>query len=388
MKLTGLKKLREVKKALDTQFAAGRANYFALKASGDSARVRFNCREDEPVLSAKHYNSRTQQYTRHREEECVLCFYKERGHKAIGSVSGTAAFNLIDCRYMHVEESATKKRDDGKARREYTACTEDATCKGCRRKLERERGGQKYWEMAMTHASNIDIVNRQLSKKCNGGCEGKGKIIVLEYECTNCGAAMVHAPPQEGEEEEAVTCMSCNTDVIPAEILQCSVGCDVPTRGSIVDCDMEITRSGMDTKTTYNFVPQLPFSSMEDWMLEYEPVDLSIVLKEPSHQAQAKDLKMKDPYASKSEGEEGEEGEEGGAEEYGEDAEETEEAVDDEDPIADPVPRRAAVPVKRPVPGAPARVQVAAKSKFSNVVVRGGPVKVKRPVAEADDIPF
>lgn len=312
--LAGMKKVHAAKKAMDQKVAAGRANFFKLEP-GETALVRFNCGPDEPEIVTSHFNNRNKGASpRHIEENCVGCWYKERGHKYLGYASERAAFNLIDCRFMHVEESKTEKTKRGdKPKRIYTACTEDLTCKGCRRKLPKERGGQKYWEMALSHAATLDTVNTQLSKKCKA-CGGQGRISVVSYECSNCAASIEFTPPEEGDEEARVTCGSCREEITPVELIQCSNGCDWPERGSITDVNIEVTRTGSDKQTQYNFVPQLPFTEPEDWMHECQPYDFKVVFRPQTPEQQAKLLGLDNPFASAFGGESG--GEEGGAESY------------------------------------------------------------------------
>jgi len=297
-----LKGFKAVKERTEEQ-AAERAGwgtfigYFGMK-SGETALVRFNGTEDEPSIDDYHnvkrgQNFKTVQCARGvpRHAGCVACWLitPPRADPGVSRPSPKATFNVIDKRWYHKSKNAQKSQP-GKDRFDYLSCSDDATCKLCKQKVPRERGGQKRWTISMTWANALSALHDKLRGKC-ASCE-KGRIKISGY-------ADEAGDPVEVDEwtEEAVATRLESGELV--EELECSK-CDNPMRGSLWNANIEVTRTGAGMTTSYQF-DVADTDDPEEWEAKCEPADFSKILRPKSSEKQAEELGVANPFVNQNE---------------------------------------------------------------------------------------
>src|ERR1044072_8111252 len=133
---------------------SGGGRRFMLQ-DGQTAEVRFIGTDDEPFIYKTHFDKsigRDGGYVTCAEDEakagkhdgCVGCT-KFRSQGKGGTIKGPQrryAVSLFDPRKFHIFEEATKKED------KYKDCTDDTSCRYCRKNVKRAINGVEYWSMA------------------------------------------------------------------------------------------------------------------------------------------------------------------------------------------------------------------------------------------------
>lgn len=139
--------------------------------------------------------------------------------------------------------------------------------------IEWEYEGPRIWRGSLSpianNATEILLLDKKLSRRCKCGQvagqaheKAPAVIITTGNLCTNCGNAVAYNEDSR-ERNEATTCPACHTAMRPKEVLGCSANCGNPTRGSLPDCYVRISRKGESTETRYSFEP-MPFSQISD----------------------------------------------------------------------------------------------------------------------------
>ncbi len=230
-------------------FKAGRR--FVLK-DGESVDVRFLVNENEPYIFKEHYIANVRRYLICAEDAsregkhtgCVPCFLARTDSKRYKNAARKFSFSVIDSRKYHVIEGDKK---------EYKPCTDDESCKLCRKGNEAKASGIRYWSVPQSLADQIRTFEKEsLGKACSCG----GRIKVKEYVCPECDEELEPDDPSE-----ASRCFNCEKSrgkkkpfmVQPEEILVCNKGCKSPKRVSLSDAWVTVSRSGEGTQSTYNF---------------------------------------------------------------------------------------------------------------------------------------
>lgn len=290
--------------------------------------VKRRMEQAEPVCSVEHWIPRlnTSIICSDSCGGCVSCFTRAAspaGKKAIGYAADKFHFSV----YVLTKQHKVTKR--GGDENEYRDCTmdESGACKLCSKAKDdgpvfpaRAIGARK-WSMGKQRAAAILAENDKLGKKC---LFCNGRLRTIGWACGNpeCGEEL------EGIDAEGVDvkCTSCRKTTIPIEILTSSTCTeDVcgknSVRGTLADCDIEITRTG-DGKddTTYSF-DALPFDAFEpEDRVRY--IRWEEELKPPSTAEQAAQLGLKsDPFTKAAVG----------GEDYDDDEDEDDESDDDDD---------------------------------------------------------
>jgi hypothetical protein len=268
-------------------------NFFLY--DGEEAKLYFNGTASEPYLNHDHtislggnkFLTLTCAQGHEGHLGCVPCFAYQRNDKRVGKPTPKATFNVADSRWFHKETTTVKFRGQDSEKTSWTACTYDEevggknTCDGCKKKLERSRGGQKKYSMSMMWAQALSGANDIAAKRCRS-CK-KGKIKVLGYKDAKGREVDVDDPT---DLPEGVT-----------EILACS-GCKSPERGSIFDVPILVKRTGGGKSTAYSFNPIMDeFGEQPDWLDDLEPWDLPAVCKPMSAKTQAEKLGIDNPFA-------------------------------------------------------------------------------------------
>ncbi len=248
---------------------------------GETAVVWFSgSAENEPYIGSKHYHP-SYGYAYCMVDDCPVCTAAENGDKNYRRGQAFTGFNVVDTRLFH-KVPIEGEKDKNK----YVECAGDSSCKRCRRKEKQIRGGRCVAEYSLTWGEAIGAQEEKIRKKCANCYEGKIK--VTGYQCPKCRDELDWAPDDDAAaDEEKIKCGACKATVRPVEVTECTK-CDKAKRATIFGfgCPIEITRSGDDRNTSYNFTPIWPPPEPEDWCLEddMEPFDLEEKLKPPTAQ--------------------------------------------------------------------------------------------------------
>lgn len=306
MPMRGLKNVKRVAKQMEESRASWGTYipFFDLK-DGETAEMRFNGTVDEPYVGDVHNIKQGKNFSSiecakgHKDHAgCVGCYCVEQGDKRVGRPTPRATFNVIDRRFFHKLKDKERSTDE-REKFKYILCSEDAHCKLCRRRVERVRGGQKRWTLAITWANALATINDKLQKKCRS-C-GTGKIKVIGFQDLE-GEPV---DPDAYSEEELVEAIETG-DV--EEVLECTK-CDNPERASLFDAVLEASRTGSGTTTSYQF-EVINMDDMEDWELECEPADLTKLMRPRSAEKQAEKLGVRNPFDGEGDADDYDEGEE------------------------------------------------------------------------------
>ncbi len=276
------------KEAADNKASFGKyvPNFFLQ--DGESAEGWFNGTVEEPVIRSVHTvslgNNKWDSAICSKHEDgfdgkCIGCYQNATGDARVGKPTDKAYWNFADARWFHKEKDEARSKKANADRFDFAECPDDPSCKACKKKIPRERGGQKKYEMAMTWASVVGGQHDDLGRKCKA-CP-KGKIRVTGYKSKKTGKILTSVP--EGKDPE----------MYPA-ILECTK-CDDPQPGSMFDCPFTIKRTGKSTATAYSFVPDA-FDEIPEWVTDLEPVDLELATKPLSLERQAKIYNVPNPY--------------------------------------------------------------------------------------------
>lgn len=244
---------------------AGGGGYRLTIQDGETVALKFLFPDDgsEPFPYKRHY-IKDKGYHVCAEDAaedgdhagCVFCH--EAGKGPVGRIQRVFAFSVFDPRKQHVFKEPVKIPGDEKKTSRFIDCPDDATCKFCRKGDEPKIKGVRHWTQSAKGAQQLRLWALQVLGKTCASCNA-GKIKIKGYECPECGE-----PLEVDDPEEKVRCFECTkqakkagkskgVDVMPKEVLSCSRGCDDARRLDLSDVWVEITRSGADTSTTYNY---------------------------------------------------------------------------------------------------------------------------------------
>jgi DNA-directed RNA polymerase subunit RPC12/RpoP len=244
-------------------------------ADGESVDVRFiGTENNEPFIYKRHYDVKTQRYLVCAEDQaregthdgCVACAVAHtlRGRDArLKSAQRLFAVSLFDPRKYHYIESRPKGE-------QYQPCTDDESCRWCRKDIERKINGVRHWSMAQAVIDQLKIFERDtLGKRCRR-CE-KGRITVTGYLCPTCESDLEPDTP-----DEEIRCISCEKEqkkkpilVKPQEIITCNNCGPKGRRLTLTDAWVTVAKSGERQNTTWNFGKG-----------DVEPFDPEVFLKE------------------------------------------------------------------------------------------------------------
>jgi hypothetical protein len=142
----------------------------------------------------------------------------------------------------------------GRDKYKYLSCSNDddgdGDCEYCGKKFPRERRGQARWELATMWSQSLGETNRSLHDRCE------------------CGGAIKRG-----------ACKKCD-ELKPLSIFK------VP---------FTVSRSGVQKKTSYQFIPG-KHEKCPDWMADLEPPDLDKLYQPLSTERQAAILKVRNPF--------------------------------------------------------------------------------------------
>lgn len=298
MKRGRFAQLHQMAKEQKEKFSGDFTRKLILK-DGETAILWFPGTSDaEPHIIRRHYDPVNKYYYYCGGKQCVACYQAGKGNKSFKKGTPISLFTTIDERWFHKVQS---KEDPQKHK--YILCSEDASCKGCARKIERVRSGKRLAELALQWGDALGVQEDKISKKC-ASCH-TGRIKVVEYLCPECGEVLDWTPDPENPDEEAtIKCGGCHKKVHPAESIECT-NCDKPKRGTIFECGcpVEVTRSGEKTGTAYNFTPIWPPPEAPEWLFEkgMEPFDMEEIVKKETMDAAAMSEKfgLVNPFSGK-----------------------------------------------------------------------------------------
>lgn len=244
------------------------SGYRMTIADGETVAIKFLIPDDgsEPFPYKRHYIKDKGYHVCAEDaaEEgnhagCVFC--REAGKGPVGRVQRVFAFSVFDPRKQHIFKDPVKVKGFDKPQR-FANCPDDATCKFCRNGDEPKVNGVRHWTQSAKGAQQLRLWALQVLGKTCASCNA-GKIKITGYECPRC-----EEPMDIDDPEEKSRCFECTkqakkdgksggVSVLPREVLTCSRGCEEPRRLDLTDVWVEVTRSGADTSTTYNFTRYL-----------------------------------------------------------------------------------------------------------------------------------
>jgi hypothetical protein len=228
---------------------------------GDTAELRFiglGGKRKEPFIYKRHFDAKTKRYLVCAEDQakagehdgCVACTVAKtlRGKEArLKLPQRLYAVSVFDPRKYHFLENRAKGE-------QYEPCTDDDSCKYCRRNIERRINGVRHWSLAENLVLQLRTFERDtLGKKCNQ-CDG-GRIKVVGYECPTCETEM---EPDDPTEE--IRCIACEKEqkkkpvlVKPKEVVSCKNCGREGKRLTLGDAWIVVSKSGKRQNTTWNF---------------------------------------------------------------------------------------------------------------------------------------
>lgn len=356
--------MSEIKSVIDenrrSQQSGGFMRYFKLE-DGETTTVLF-MDPTEPAYVKEHNfkNGKSFKAIQHREENCVCCHVSSGGDRRVGRAAEKACFSLFDLSWRRKTKNEEKTKEAGQDRFDYERVEEDdVTPKGIARGLF-VRGGKCGWKMSTQWMQAINAINIASGRRCKN-CNGKLKRIGYERKD---GAKFLASKYEDHQIEGLLQ----GGKIL--EKLECA-GCDSPERKTIFNSIVQITRAGKDTNTTYQF-EVVPDDLPEDVVTALEaedgpkPFDWEEMFPEPSTDAQAMDLGVRNPFPSS--GKAGKSSK--AASSYDEDDEEDDDEDDyTEDPFAaddddeDEKPAKKKTAVKKVATETPVK-KVAAKKKI------------------------
>lgn len=227
---------------------------------GDSADIRFiGIQNHEPYIYKRHFDAKTGRYFICAEDEakagdhegCVCCAIARalRGKTArLKSPQRLYAVSVFDPRKYHYVESKPKGE-------QYQPCSDDDSCRWCRRNVERKINGVRHWSLAENLVLQLRTFERDtLGKRCRR-C-GTGRIKVTGFQCPTCETEL----EVDGDPNEEMRCLSCEKEqkkkpvlVKPKEIVACKNCGPKGRRLTLGDAWITISRSGQKQNTTWNF---------------------------------------------------------------------------------------------------------------------------------------
>lgn len=305
MSLKGMAAVKKLKKEMDANreaFSAGFTPNFSL-ADGETALVRFNgSAVDEPYIVSEHSVMLNKQFRtevcakdlarKKKHVGCVPCYLRKHGDRRVGNASSKACYNLVDSRWIHKVVDTERSTGD-RERYKYFPCadTNGRPCPHCKKKVARERVGQEKWTMSLTWAQAISAVDDKLKKRCiapmksGRPCGGKTKIV--GFVDTTTGE--MHDSVVEDREEDFEASYECE---------KCGDLCQPRT---IFDVWLEVTRSGKQKNTSYQFsIPQESeiedLEELQKLLAECKPVDLESANRPRTAEKQAERLGVDNPF--------------------------------------------------------------------------------------------
>lgn len=310
------------------QQSGGFMRFFKLE-DGETTTVIFMDPTEPAYVKEHNFKNRGSfKAIQHRDENCVPCHLSSGGDRRIGRASDKACFSLYDLSWKKKVKDEKKSAEAGQERFNYLAVEEeDVTPKGIAKGVF-VRGGKCGWKMSTQWMQAISAVNASAGKRCRN-CGGKIKRIGYEKKDGTKFLA------SKFEDHQVEGFLSAGKIV---ERLECD-RCDEPLRKSIFNSIVQITRAGKDTNTTYQFelvpddIPDDVVSLLDrDNKEGVHPYDWEAMFPEPSPEAQAADLGVKNPFGGS-----GKSSSKGAASSYDEDDEDEDEDDDDytEDPFAE-----------------------------------------------------
>lgn len=278
----GTAALQEAKAAFDNR--GGDTRRFWLR-DGETRVVRvwgdFTNQESpqsSPTIAKRHYIKRLpkgEQWRwcgRNNDQPCVDCYYRDRGDKGISGSNDVALIFLSDMSRFHKLDQEVRvlkpgirvmpgraPSPDAYVNTKYPPCSAPKrACEYCNMGNEVSTGGFKTFDLSTSYADQLSAQEMLCRDYCRCGAQeagGGGTIQVHGYSCSNCGAA-VDFYPEHGS--PVAYCQACRQTLAPNESISCTVCGDGAQRGAIQDFLWNVSRTGSNQGTTYNFSPIFP----------------------------------------------------------------------------------------------------------------------------------
>lgn len=227
--------------------------------SGEPTEIRFiGLNNNEPFIYKRHFDGKTKKYVNCAQdhakegdhEGCVACAIARtlRGPTArLKSPQRLYAVSVFDPRKTHFVE-----KYEGNDR--YQPCTDDETCRWCRKKVERRINGVRHWSMAEGLILQLRTFERDvLGKKC---ARDGGRIKVTGYVCPTCEDEL----EVDGDPTDEMRCRNCEKEqekkpisVVPKEVVTCKTCGPKGKRLTLADAWVSVIKTGQKKNTTYNF---------------------------------------------------------------------------------------------------------------------------------------
>jgi hypothetical protein len=283
----GVVKAKENFEEQQKQWEGMKTRDMRLVKDGDEAEIWFiGCEPDEPAEALVHSYSPggkskfSYELCGHGHEDhegCVYCHVVKAGDKRVKKASKNFYFSVADGRWVHKTKNEERSRTAGREVFDWMDCPDNPSCKACKRKVPRERGGLKKLRLGLTTAIVVNNLNDSLKKRCTN-CNGK--ITITGY---RKGKKVLPDLDGVDEPEEWTPEVECSK-------------CDDPNPGNIFQCPIIMRRNGSGQTTTYAFEKGDDFQDQPDWVQELEPIDFSVALTPRSAENMAKQLDTDNPY--------------------------------------------------------------------------------------------
>lgn len=303
------------------QKGGGRGESYRLVIKpGESALLRIYGdmeAEEVPVVADRHYVKRLESRDRYQmcgtnedgHAGCVFCYAMDHKDRGI-SKSPISLFDVEDLRKFHpldapvrVLRPGVRLRPGQQGRKEDYEETKYPACKGlncafCKSGSDARTGGRRHWELAVMHADNVVARHEEARTFCKCGArtaEGGGTLYAASYACADCGADV-----DFDETSAVVKCPSCKRTGVPVEQLACTnEECPQPSRCSLYDFVVKVTRTGSDKTTVYNTELVHPCQPLDDDGLQAMKdgaIDLEALAAPLPSELQAKLLRIPCPF--------------------------------------------------------------------------------------------
>jgi hypothetical protein len=178
--------------------------------------------------------------------KCVGCYCHENKLKEVGGSMESFLLTILDKRLIH------EVSKNGSSETTFQTCrktlNKNMPCDLCEAGITPYMVGRRHWTVGTGYFKKLRQVNLELSSKCTA-CD-EGEILLTSLRCPSCQADIV---PEKYLKSMAPTdaslllfntmaCPRCHTKLSPTSIVQTMVctNCNVPSRGSIFKCDIEV----------------------------------------------------------------------------------------------------------------------------------------------------
>jgi hypothetical protein len=232
-----------------------------------------------------------------KSDECVGCY--AMGLDDNISRSTKRALSVVVLTNFH-EVEKTSQRKEGKTYTVLRQC-EGRACDLCKQNVPRIFGARRWWSVGRNHFGQLAGFNETLGSHCACGgrlqrtgfeCAKGHKI--LDVENSNLTDSQIEVFAQTPSK-----CRECDSEDIPAEILECSKECKSPERLDIFGVNMQIMTKGESTDSSVVLADWIADPIPDKYKGSKEPHDFDKILAPPPHGLVASRFNVENPFVGK-----------------------------------------------------------------------------------------